>query len=129
MCLAVPGKILSIDEHGPLSRAGRVDFGGVAREINLALVPDATEGDYVLVHVGVAISQDGIAWKRLSDQPFLANGKPGAWNSAESGHPDVFVDADQRTHLFFQGNNDRGKTWWLARVRIGWDNDRPYLLP
>ena len=55
MCLAVPGLIVSIAEGSPLERVGRVDFGGVIKEINLAFVPEATIGDYVLVHVGVAI--------------------------------------------------------------------------
>jgi hydrogenase expression/formation protein HypC len=39
------------------TRSGKVDFGGVAREVNLALVPEAGVGDYVIVHVGVALSQ------------------------------------------------------------------------
>ena len=56
MCLAVPGQILSINEAGPLARAGRVSFGGVVREVNLAYTPDARVGDYVIVHVGFAIS-------------------------------------------------------------------------
>jgi len=56
MCLAVPGKIVSISGGSPLMRIGTVDFGGVRKEINLAYVPDAAAGDYVLVHVGFAIS-------------------------------------------------------------------------
>ena len=56
MCLAVPGKIESIAEAGPLMRTAQVDFGGVTREVNLACVPEATLGDYVLVHVGIALS-------------------------------------------------------------------------
>lgn len=56
MCLAVPGEVLSVSgADGPL-RGGRVDFGGVIREINLAYTPEARVGDYVLVHVGFAIS-------------------------------------------------------------------------
>lgn len=55
MCLAVPGVIVSISGGSPLERVGRVDFGGVVKEINLAFVPEAAIGDYVLVHVGVAI--------------------------------------------------------------------------
>jgi len=55
MCLAVPGKILSI--HGEdLARAARVSFGGIVKEISLAYVPEAKEGQYVIVHVGFAIS-------------------------------------------------------------------------
>lgn len=56
MCLAVPGDILSILGDDALTRQGRVRFGGVVREVNLAFVPEARIGDYVLVHVGVAIS-------------------------------------------------------------------------
>jgi hydrogenase expression/formation protein HypC len=56
MCLAVPGKILSIQGY-ELTRVGRVDFGGVVKEISLAYVPEAEVGDYVLVHVGFAISR------------------------------------------------------------------------
>jgi hydrogenase expression/formation protein HypC len=56
MCLAVPGKILSINESEPLMRTGRVSFGGIVKEVNLAYVPEAQVGDYVVVHVGFAIS-------------------------------------------------------------------------
>jgi len=55
MCLAVPGKILSITGADEL-RTGRVSFGGVVKEANLAYVPQAGIGDYVVVHVGFAIS-------------------------------------------------------------------------
>jgi hydrogenase expression/formation protein HypC len=57
MCLALPGRIESIEELDPLSRHGLVRFGGVARDVNLAFVPEAVVGDYVIVHVGVAISR------------------------------------------------------------------------
>ena len=56
MCLAVPGKILSVTGDDPIMRLGRVDFGGVVKEINLAYVPEAEIGDHVLVHVGFAIT-------------------------------------------------------------------------
>jgi hydrogenase expression/formation protein HypC len=57
MCLAVPGKLISIEEpDDPLRRRGQVDFGGVKKEISLAFTPEATAGDYVLVHVGMALS-------------------------------------------------------------------------
>jgi hydrogenase expression/formation protein HypC len=56
MCLAVPGKILSIEGEDPISRCGKVSFGGVVRNINLAYTPEAKVDDYVLVHVGFAIS-------------------------------------------------------------------------
>ena len=57
MCLAVPGRVLNITNEDPLMRAGRADFGGIVKEVNLALVPEAGVGDYVIVHVGVAISR------------------------------------------------------------------------
>lgn len=56
MCLAVPGKILDIQGDDPLLRSGRVSFGGIVKEVNLACVPEAKVGDYVIVHVGMAIS-------------------------------------------------------------------------
>ena len=56
MCLAIPGKILSMAGDDPIMRTARVDFGGVVKEINLAYTPEATLGDYVLVHVGFAIT-------------------------------------------------------------------------
>ena len=55
MCLAVPGKIISMSGED-LARQARVDFGGVLKEVNLAYVPEAQIGEYVLVHVGFAIS-------------------------------------------------------------------------
>jgi hypothetical protein len=77
--------------------------------------------------VGCAVSEDGISWQRLSDEPFLPNGTPDAWNASESGHPFVFVDADGQTYLFFQGNNDGGQTWYLSYVRVGWRDGLPYV--
>ena len=56
MCLAVPGKILSVAGDEPLMRTGKISFGGVVKEANLAFVPEAVVGDYVLVHAGCAIS-------------------------------------------------------------------------
>lgn len=56
MCLAIPGLVLSLDGDDPLTRTARVDFGGVVKEINLAFTPEAGLGDYVLVHVGFAIT-------------------------------------------------------------------------
>jgi hydrogenase expression/formation protein HypC len=56
MCLAVPGKILSIQETSAFERTGRVSFGGIIKEVNLAYVPDAKVGEYVIVHVGFALN-------------------------------------------------------------------------
>lgn len=57
MCLAIPGKVISVDGVDPLGRTGRVDFGGVVKEVSLACVPEAGIGDYVIVHVGLALSR------------------------------------------------------------------------
>lgn len=88
MCLAVPGKVESIhDEHG--TRMGRVNFGGVVKDVCLAYLPEIAVGDYALVHVGFAISRideasaqetlrtfaelgilaEGLAELRASDEP------------------------------------------------------------
>jgi hydrogenase expression/formation protein HypC len=56
MCLAVPGRVVEVAEDAPL-RMARVDFGGVLRQVCLAYLPEAGPGDYVLVHVGFAISR------------------------------------------------------------------------
>ncbi len=56
MCLAVPGKVLDVQGDDPLIRTARVSFAGVIKQISLACAPEAKVGDYVLVHVGVAIS-------------------------------------------------------------------------
>ncbi len=56
MCLAVPGQIISVSGEEPLLRMGRVRFGGIVKEASLAYVPEAELGDYVLVHVGFALS-------------------------------------------------------------------------
>ncbi len=55
MCLAIPGKILSSEMNNGV-RVGRVQFGGITREACLDFVPEAAVGDYVIVHVGFAIS-------------------------------------------------------------------------
>ncbi len=57
MCLAIPGKITSISGEDPLLRVGKVDFGGILKDASLAYVPEAKVGDYVVVHVGFAISR------------------------------------------------------------------------
>ncbi len=64
MCLAVPGRIEEITNDDPIMRSGRVNFGGVLRQVNLAYVPEAEVGDYVIVHVGVAL-------QRLDEQEAL----------------------------------------------------------
>ena len=56
MCLGIPGKVIEINDDGPLKMA-RVDFGGVRKEACLAYVPEVQLGDYVIAHVGFAISR------------------------------------------------------------------------
>ncbi len=56
MCLAVPGQVVAIDGDGEL-RSARIDFGGVSRQASLVFVPEVELGDYVLVHVGFAITR------------------------------------------------------------------------
>jgi hydrogenase expression/formation protein HypC len=56
MCLAVPGKILSITGDDLLLRVGKVSFAGVVKEVSLAYVPEAEVGQYAIVHAGCAIS-------------------------------------------------------------------------
>ena len=57
MCLAIPGKVESVSGNDPLSRTGKVNFGGILKEVSLAYVPEAKVGDYVIVHVGFALSR------------------------------------------------------------------------
>jgi hydrogenase expression/formation protein HypC len=56
MCLAVPGKVLAMEERDG-SRVARVQFGGIVRQAYLDFVPETAVGDYVMVHVGFAISR------------------------------------------------------------------------
>jgi hydrogenase expression/formation protein HypC len=56
MCLAVPGELLDATGDDPLTRVGRVSFGGVVRSVSLAYVPEARPGDYLVVHAGFALS-------------------------------------------------------------------------
>ena len=55
MCLAIPGRVAQIDVNDGV-RTGRIQFGGITRQACLDFVPEAKEGDYVMVHVGFAIS-------------------------------------------------------------------------
>jgi len=57
MCLAIPGKIVSVRGEDPLERMGKIDFGGILKDASLAYVPEANIGDYVIVHVGFALSR------------------------------------------------------------------------
>jgi hydrogenase expression/formation protein HypC len=57
MCLAIPGKIESITGDDPVTRMGRINFGGILKEASLAYVPEAEVGNYVIVHAGFALSR------------------------------------------------------------------------
>jgi predicted GH43/DUF377 family glycosyl hydrolase len=78
--------------------------------------------------IGVAVSDDGIHFQRLSDEPLVPNGPAGSWNSSESGHPYLFQDEGQ-DYLFYQGNNTNGKTWFLSVLPIDWQDGKPILAP
>lgn len=56
MCLAIPGKVIEIVHDEPMMRLARISFGGIIKEVNLSFLPEATVGDFVLVHVGFAIN-------------------------------------------------------------------------
>ncbi len=56
MCLGIPGKVVSIEGDDPLYRMGKIDFGGIIKEISVAYVPEVEIGQYVVVHAGFAIS-------------------------------------------------------------------------
>jgi hydrogenase expression/formation protein HypC len=56
MCLAIPGKVVSVEQANGL-RTARIQFGGIVRQASLDFVPEAEVGDYVMVHVGYAISR------------------------------------------------------------------------
>jgi len=57
MCLAIPGKVVSISGDDPLVRMGKINFSGIVKEASLAYVPEVVVGDYVIVHVGFALSK------------------------------------------------------------------------
>jgi hydrogenase expression/formation protein HypC len=57
MCLAIPGKVISISGDDPLTRMGKIDFSGIIKPASLAYVPEVVVGDYVIVHVGFALSK------------------------------------------------------------------------
>ncbi len=57
MCLAIPGKVVSISGDDPLTRMGKINFSGIFKEASLAYVPEVVIGDYVIVHVGFALSK------------------------------------------------------------------------
>ncbi|MCG8307569.1 MAG: family 43 glycosylhydrolase [Cytophagales bacterium] len=68
--------------------------------------------------IGLAVSDDLTAWTRTSDQPVLPKGKANEWNSWESGHPGAFIDPAGEKWLFYQGNPDKGYTYYLSGLKF-----------
>jgi hydrogenase expression/formation protein HypC len=84
MCLAVPGQILEITGEDLLERTARVSFAGVTKEVSLAFLPEARLGDFVLVHVGVALqtvdeaeARQTLEYLRQIDELAEAEGRSG----------------------------------------------------
>ncbi len=88
MCLAVPGKVLSAEDVNG-SRVARVEFGGISRVVCLDLVPEASAGDYVLVHVGYAISRIDQAEAEKTYEDLRTMGKLAEEGWAEDGADEV----------------------------------------
>lgn len=79
--------------------------------------------------IGCAVSDDGFHFRRLFIKaPFLACGKPGEWNSSESGHPYIYEANDGRIWLYYQGSPDGGKSWYLSRREVSFDGGLPRLI-
>ena len=78
--------------------------------------------------IGCAVSDDGVFFRRLFVQPLIPCGAPDRWNASESGHPYAFRDDDGRAYLFYQGSPDGGKTWYITRCEIGFENGIPVIL-
>lgn len=84
--------------------------------------------------IGCAVSDDGVFFRKLFTAPFIPCGEPGTWNSSESGHPYAFRDnednsEDGKVYLYYQGSADGGKTWYLSRAEIGFDEkNMPFVV-
>jgi hydrogenase expression/formation protein HypC len=92
MCLAVPGKILETKEENG-SRFGRVQFGGITRLVQLDFVPEAEIGDYVIVHVGFALSKVNAeeaqrTYEMLEEMGMLDETQDSGVRNQDSGSPD-----------------------------------------
>lgn len=83
MCLAVPGRVLDIQGDDPFLRTGRVSFNGVIKHVSLTCAPDAKIGDYVLVHVGVAIS---VIDEKEAEETFRYLAAMGDLDGLDGGH-------------------------------------------
>ncbi|OGX52106.1 MAG: hydrogenase assembly protein HupF [Omnitrophica WOR_2 bacterium RIFOXYA12_FULL_38_10] len=85
MCLAAPGKIEEIIGVDPLNKIGKVNFGGVIKDINLSYVPDAKVNDYVIAHVGFALNviDEAEAEKLLEDIKLIEGFAEEEWGGDE----------------------------------------------
>ncbi len=74
MCLGVPGQILNVMGTDPILRSGRVSFSGIVKDVSLACVPEAEAGDWVLVHVGLALAKldEAEAKRQLDNLAYIA---------------------------------------------------------
>ena len=70
MCLAVPGKIVSVDESNPDLRMAKVSFGGVIKDICIQWLPEAIIDDYIIAHTGMALNKLDEEEARLSMEAF-----------------------------------------------------------
>ena len=77
--------------------------------------------------IGCAVSTDGVNFTRVFNEPILPCGKPGDWNSSESGHPYIFEDAEGHAQLIYQGSPDMGKTWYLSRAEVVFEDGMPMI--
>jgi hypothetical protein len=68
--------------------------------------------------INCAVSDDGIHFTRICDQPLQGPGQEGSWNASESGHPYVWQAEEGKIHLFYQGSPDHGKNWMISRVEV-----------
>ena len=76
--------------------------------------------------IGCAVSDDGLHFQRIFIQDaFMKEGEPGTWNASESGHPFVYRTNEGKIMLYFQGSPDDGKTWYLSRREICFENGVP----
>ena len=78
--------------------------------------------------IGCAVSDDGLHFERIFvEEAFMKEGRPGEWNASESGHPYVYRANDGRILLYYQGSPDSGKSWYLSRAEIGFENGIPVI--
>ena len=78
--------------------------------------------------IGCAVSENGVDFVKIFNEPFLACGKKGDWNESESGHPYVFEDEDGKVYLFYQGSPDMGNSWYLSKCQIDFKDGKPYIV-